>query len=286
MLKTAAMPNKLFTPTRPPKAIRKIGDTTEEKHQPRYAQQHIYPLQLSECITVTINSQVSSRWLTWYRPDMSSVYLWIALILPATASSPPKHAWTASSFWSWTSQFFLVYWGCLRMTGWFIFCSNISGLKGRAGTIVARTQRNGSRRKGAASYWAEYIWRNWSHTILPDLWRTSWSLIFSVTGMKNARVAYAKRQMKLFFLCCGTRQFYKRYNSLSAKRTWNQARWTSNFRLDIASWTKIEGTSYTKLMSTSYRNKQVQKLLNYQSTDGYNHKSIEFEYINWGQTQV
>lgn len=202
-------------------------------------------------------------------PDTSSVYLWIASILPATASPAPKHTWTASSFWPWTSQFVLVYWGCLWLTGWFVFCSDISGLECRAWTVIARTQRNSCGREWTASYWAEYIWRNRSHTILTDLWGTSWSLIFSITGMKNARAAYAKRQMKLFFFCSHTRQFYKRYNSVSAKRTWNWAQWTNHFRLDIASRTKIERTSYTKLMSTSYKNKQVKKLLNYQSADGY-----------------
>lgn len=203
-------------------------------------------------IVVTINSQVSSRWRTWYQADMSSVYLWIALILPATASPAPKHAWTASSFWPWTSQFVLVYRGCLWLTGWFIFCSNVSGLESRAWTVIACTQRNSRRREWAASYWTKYIWRNWSHTVLTDLWCTSWSLIFGIAGMKNAWAAYAKRQMKLFFFCGSTWQFYERYNTVSAKWTRNRAQWANHFRMDIAGRTKIECTSHTKLMPTSY----------------------------------
>lgn len=178
-------------------------------------------------------------------------------MLPAAASSSPKHAWTGCSFKSRPFHFILVYWCCLRTIRWVISSFCLPRFKWRAWTIIARAQRYGDRRKGAASNWAEHIGRDWSNTVPSDIRRTSWRLTVWFARMKHAWGAETKGHKLLIFFSRGTRQFNERYDSVSAKGTWNRPRWPHNFRRNVACWAKIECASYTKLMPASWKYKNM-----------------------------
>lgn len=173
-------------------------------------------------------------------------------MLPAAASSSPKHARTGGFLESWPFHFILLYRRRVGSAGGFILCFTLFRFKRWAWPIVASTQRDGNRWKWAASDWAEKIRRNRSHAILSDLWNTCWRLPFRVTRVKHAWSTEAKGQGKLHFFHWWTRQSNKRDNAMPAKRTWDGARRANPIGRGVARWAKIECTSYTKLMPTSW----------------------------------
>lgn len=116
ILKTAVMPNKSFTPTRPPKAIRKIGNTTKEKNETHYAELCIHDICIHRTFAVTVNSQVSSRWLTRYQHQTRQAFIselhrfsLLQLLLPQnmleqlvlSGLGPPNLSWSIGVVCDW-----------------------------------------------------------------------------------------------------------------------------------------------------------------------------------------
>lgn len=178
-------------------------------------------------------------------------------MLPAAASSAPKHAWTGCSFESWSCHFILLYWCHLWMIRWLVLNFRLPGFEWWTWTIIACAQRNGDRRKGATGNRAEYFWRNWSYTVLSDVWCTSRRLTFWVTWMEHAWGAKTKGHLLFIFLCWGAWQFDERDDSMSTKGAWNGPRRAHDFRRHVACWAKIKRTSYTKLVPTSWEYKVI-----------------------------
>lgn len=106
--------------------------------------------------------------MAMHQPIMSSIYFWIALMLPAVTSSTPKHAWTWCFIQPWTFHFILIHrrgWAAI----WFISCFPFPGFKCWTRTIIASTQRNSYRRKWSTSDRAKHLWWNWSYTVPSNL---------------------------------------------------------------------------------------------------------------------
>jgi len=104
--------------------------------------------------------------MAMHQPIMSSIYFWIALMLPAATSSTPEHAWTCCFVQPWTFHFIVIRRRrCLGAVNRVILCFCLV----QPWTIIASAQRNSYRRKWSASDRAKHLWWNWSYTVPSDL---------------------------------------------------------------------------------------------------------------------
>lgn len=114
--------------------------------------------------------------MAMYQPLRSSIYFWIALMLPTATSSTPKHAWACCFLQPRTIHFILIHHRSMRVERRSTLCFCFPGFKWWTRTIVACTQRNCYRWKWSASDRAKHLRWNRSYTVSSNL-----------RGMRNSR---------------------------------------------------------------------------------------------------